>query len=146
LTLVEPDVPIFGLQGSITLLVALVVGGAAQQWGPFVGAMFYVFVNDYARSVGEKPDGSLLLGWAVDPGTKINGLGGLTFGIMLILFARFVPFGAVGTMRMGRSKLVQVIPKPPRSAATAIADGEPTTVASAGIGSLDTSTDTDTTA
>lgn len=113
LTLVDADVPLFGLFGSVTLLVALVVGGAAQNWGPFVGAMFYVFVNDFARSVGEDPSGSFLLGWLVDSGTKINGLGGVTFGVLLILFARFVPFGAVGTMRMWRSKVVQVIPRVP---------------------------------
>jgi branched-chain amino acid transport system permease protein len=113
LTLVEADVPLFGLFGSVTLLVALVVGGAAQNWGPFVGAMFYVFVNDYARSIGEDPSNSIFLGWFVDSGTTINGLGGVTFGVMLILFARFVPFGAVGTMRLWRSKVVQVVPQLP---------------------------------
>ena len=116
LTLVEADVPIFGLFGSVTFLVAMVVGGAAQNWGPFVGAMFYVFVNDFARSVGEDPSNSIILGWFVDEGTKINGLGGVTFGVLLILFARFVPFGAVGTMRMWRSKLVQVVPRLPMPA------------------------------
>ncbi len=113
LTLVEADVPIFGLFGSVTFLVAMVVGGAAQNWGPFVGAMFYVFVNDFARGVGEDPSGSILLGWFVGEGTKIDGLGGVTFGVLLILFARFVPFGAVGTMRMWRSKVVQVVPRVP---------------------------------
>jgi branched-chain amino acid transport system permease protein len=113
LTLVDADVPLFGLFGSVTLLVALVVGGAAQNWGPFVGAMFYVFVNDFARSVGEDPSGSILFRWIVDEGTKINGLGGVTFGILLILFARFVPFGAVGTARMWRSRIVQVVPRIP---------------------------------
>jgi branched-chain amino acid transport system permease protein len=113
LTLVDADVPLFGLFGSVTLLVALVVGGAAQNWGPFVGAMFYVFVNDFARSVGEDPSGSILFRWFVDEGTKINGLGGVTFGILLILFARFVPFGAVGTMRVLRSRVVQVVPRIP---------------------------------
>ncbi len=113
LTLVDADIPIFGLFGSVTLLVALVVGGAAQNWGPFVGAMFYVFVNDFARGVGEAPSDAVILGWFVDSGTKINGLGGVTFGVLLILFARFVPFGAVGTMRMWRSKLVQVVPRVP---------------------------------
>ena len=111
LTLVEADVPIFGLFGSVTFLVAMVVGGAAQNWGPFVGAMFYVFVNDFARSVGEDPSGSILLGWLVDEGTKLNGLGGVTFGVMLILFARFVPVGAVGTLRKWRAKVVLVVPR-----------------------------------
>jgi len=106
-------VPIFGLFGSITLLVALVVGGAAQNWGPFVGAMFYVFVNDFARSVGENPSDSIFLGWFVDEGTKLNGLGGVVFGVLLILFARFVPLGAVGTMRIWRAKAVVVVPKMP---------------------------------
>jgi branched-chain amino acid transport system permease protein len=122
LSLVDADVPLFGLFGSVTLLVALVVGGAAQNWGPFVGAMFYVFVNDFARSIGEDPSGSILLKWFVDEGTKINGLGGVTFGVLLILFARFVPFGAVGTMRLWRSKVVQVVPRVP---AVAGSGGEP---------------------
>jgi branched-chain amino acid transport system permease protein len=122
LTLVDADVPLFGLFGSVTLLVALIVGGAAQNWGPFVGAMFYVFVNDFARSVGEDPSNSIFLGWFVDAGTKINGLGGVTFGVLLILFARFVPFGAVGTVRMLRSRAVVVVPRIPIGG-----DGQPST-------------------
>lgn len=111
LTLVEADVPIFGLFGSVTLLVAMVVGGAAQTWGPLVGAMFYVFVNDFARSVGEDPSNAIVLGWFVDAGTQLNGLGGVVFGILLILFARFVPLGAVGTAKTWRAKAVVVLPK-----------------------------------
>ena len=111
LTLVEADVPIFGLFGSVTLLVAMVVGGAAQTWGPLVGAMFYVFVNDFARSVGEDPSNAIVLGWFVDAGTQLNGLGGVVFGILLILFARFVPLGAVGTAKTWRAKVVVVVPK-----------------------------------
>ena len=113
LGLVDADVPLFGLFGAIAFLVAMFVGGAAQSWGPVIGGLFYVFVNDFARSVGEDPDGSILLGWFVDEGTQINGLGGLTFGVLLILFARFAPFGAVGTYKYARSKVVQVVPIPP---------------------------------
>jgi branched-chain amino acid transport system permease protein len=125
LTLVEADVPIFGLFGSVTLLVAMMVGGAAQNWGPFVGAMFYVFVNNFARSVGEDPSNSILLGWFVDEGTKINGLGGVTFGVLLILFARFVPLGAVGTMKLWRAKVVQVVPRLPVAAMAGAGAGAP---------------------
>jgi branched-chain amino acid transport system permease protein len=135
LSLVEADIPLFGLFGSVTLLVAMVVGGAAQNWGPFVGAMFYVFVNDFARSVGEEPADSIFFGWLVDEGTKINGLGGVTFGVLLILFARFVPFGAVGTMRLWRSRVVQVIPRIPVPAgAVGIAEAAGSADADAAVG------------
>lgn len=112
LGLAEADIPLFGLFGAITFLVAMVVGGAAQVWGPMVGAVFYVFVNELARSVGENPSESIF-SFAFDEGTKLDGLGGVIFGILLILFARFAPFGAVGTFRILRAKIVQVIPKPP---------------------------------
>jgi branched-chain amino acid transport system permease protein len=132
LSLVEADIPLFGLFGSVTLLVAMVVGGAAQNWGPLVGAMFYVFVNDFARSVGEDPSNSLFLGWFVDSGTKIDGLGGVTFGVLLILFARFVPVGAVGTMRIWRSKVAVVVPAVPLGpAGTGTATAPTSSVASA---------------
>ena len=111
LGLVEADIPIFGLFGSVTLLVALIVGGAAQNWGPLIGALFYIFVNDYARSVGEAPADSCLLGWLIDGSTQLDGLGGVVFGVMLILFARFVPLGAVGTLKTWRARVAVVIPK-----------------------------------
>ncbi len=171
LGLVDGDVPLFGLFGAITFLVAMVVGGAAQVWGPLVGAVFYVFVNERARSVGEAPGDfsrdfqvalaisvavivilvaryvtrnldrikanvsnealraaaivvsaaigiyvlqDVLLG--ISGGGKLDGLGGVIFGLMLIAFARFAPFGAVGTFRLGRNRLVQVVPKPPAGA------------------------------
>jgi branched-chain amino acid transport system permease protein len=147
LTLVEADIPLFGLFGSVTLLVALIVGGAAQNWGPLVGALFYVFVNNWARGVGENPADTPILGWVVDSGTKLNGLGGVTFGVMLILFARFVPLGAVGTMRKWRAKWVLVIPRltvPATAAATAgaaspeaPADADGGAAAPTGAGSAD---------
>ncbi len=125
LGLVNPEVPLFGLIGAITFVVAMVVGGAAQAWGPLVGALFYTFVNDYARTIGEKPSDNFLFGWFVDEGTKIVGLGGIVFGLLLILFARFAPYGAVGTYKLLRSRVVQVIPTPPSvSVATLVpADG-----------------------
>jgi len=168
LGLVNGDVPLFGLIGAVTLLVAMVVGGAAQVWGPLVGAVFYVFVNERARSVGAAPGdfdvdfqillvitvavivifvgryvaknleriktntsnealraaaivvGSLILIYVlqgmllgIGSGRKLDGLGGVVFGVLLVLFARFAPFGAVGSFRLARNRIVQVVPKPP---------------------------------
>jgi branched-chain amino acid transport system permease protein len=112
LGLVDSDVPLFGLFGAITFLVAMVVGGAAQTWGPLVGAVCYVFVNELARTVGENPSESIF-GFAFDEGSKLDGLGGVIFGVLLILFARFAPFGAVGTFRKLRGSVVRVVPEPP---------------------------------
>ena len=118
------DVPLFGLFGAITFLVAMVVGGAAQNWGPLVGAVFFIFVNELARTVGENPSESVF-GFLFSEGTKLDGLGGVIFGVLLILFARFAPFGAVGTFRILRGRVVQVIPKPPAgSRAARAADAE----------------------
>ncbi len=123
LGLVDGDVPLFGLIGAVTFLVAMVVGGAAQVWGPLVGAVFYVFVNKVARGIGEDPDSYPVFSSIVDEGTQLNGLGGVVFGVLLILFARFAPFGAVGTFRLLRSKVVRVIPSIPRAAAAPVDDG-----------------------
>ena len=124
LGLVDADIPLFGLFGAITFLVAMVVGGAAQNWGPLVGAVFFIFVNELARTVGENPSESVF-GFLFSEGTKLDGLGGVIFGVLLILFARFAPFGAVGTFRILRGRVVQVIPKPPAgSRAARAADAE----------------------
>lgn len=112
LGLVDPAVPLFGLVGAITILVAMVIGGAAQLWGPLAGGLFYVAVNEWARSVGEDPQGSLLFSWVGDD-TKLNGLAGVIFGALLVLVARFAPFGVVGTFKIMRSRVVQVVPTPP---------------------------------
>jgi branched-chain amino acid transport system permease protein len=122
LGLVDADIPLFGLFGAITFLVAMVVGGAAQNWGPLVGAVFFIFVNELARTVGENPSESVF-GFLFSEGTKLDGLGGVIFGVLLILFARFAPFGAVGTFRILRSRVVQVIPKPPAGSRAARAAG-----------------------
>lgn len=122
LGLVSPEVPMFGMIGSITFIVAMVIGGAAQTWGPLVGALFYVYVNDYARRIGEDPSDHFLLGIFVDEGTKIVGLGGITFGLLLILFARFAPFGAVGTYKLLRARVAQLVPTPPTVEVHALVD------------------------
>ena len=105
--------------------------------------MFYMFVNDYARDDRREPVEQLLVRLVRRRRTKINGLGGIVFGVLLILFARFVPFGAVGTMRMGRSKIVQVIPTPPTTEGRCGRRWRTDYGDDAGIGNLDTSNESD---
>ena len=115
LTLVEPAIGLFTIIGSITFLVIVVVGGAASTWGPLVGAIAYTYVSDWARDTGEEND--------------IAGLGGVLFGVLLILFARFAPFGVVGALKLIRSKFVLVVPRPPTGAvAPGPATDAPTTL------------------
>jgi branched-chain amino acid transport system permease protein len=111
LTLVEPVVQFFTLFGSIFLLVMVVIGGAGSTWGPLVGAMIFVYVRDRANSVGEGEGVFGLL-----EGTRIGGLGGIVFGIGLIVLVFVAPFGVVGLLRKGRAKVVRVMPRPPVAA------------------------------
>jgi branched-chain amino acid transport system permease protein len=116
LSLVEPAIGLFTILGAITFLVIVVIGGAASTWGPLVGALVYTYVSDWARDTGEEHD--------------IAGLAGVLFGALLILFARFAPFGAVGGLKLLRSKFVLVVPRPPtRAAAPGSAPDAPTTLA-----------------
>jgi branched-chain amino acid transport system permease protein len=114
LTLVEPAIGLFTILGSITFLVIVVVGGAASTWGPLVGAIAYTYVSDWARDRGEA--------------NNIAGLAGVLFGALLIVLARFAPFGIVGGLKILRSKVVLVVPRPPTVAATSPAAGAPSTV------------------
>ena len=109
LTLVEPVVQFFTLFGAIFLLVMVVLGGAGSTWGPLVGAFIFVYVRDWASGVGE---GNGVFG--LFEGTRIGGLGGIVFGVLLIVIVFVAPFGAVGLARKGRAKLVRVLPRPPQ--------------------------------
>ena len=127
LTLVEPVVQFFTLFGSIFLLVMVVLGGAGSTWGPLVGAFIFVYVRDWASGVGE---GNGVLG--LFEGTRIGGLGGIVFGVLLIVIVFVAPFGAVGLLRKARAKVVRVLPRPPAlpTVANAPEPQPPTTVVS----------------
>jgi branched-chain amino acid transport system permease protein len=114
LTLVEPAIGFFTILGSITFLVAMVVGGAASTWGPIVGAFAYTYISDWARTTGEERD--------------IAGLAGVLFGVLLVLLARFAPFGVVGGLKILRSKFLLVVPRPPGRALAGVADSTAATV------------------
>lgn len=106
LGLVDPV--LFTLLLSINFLVAMVVGGTASTWGPFVGAITFVYVRDFAKEIGENND--------------IDGLGGLIFGVLLIALMFVAPGGIVGLLRLGKSKVLRIVPRPPTLTARAGAD------------------------
>jgi branched-chain amino acid transport system permease protein len=116
LTLVEPVVQFFTLFGGIFLLVMVVLGGAGSTWGPLVGAFIFVYVRDWANGVGE---GEGVFG--IFEGTRIGGLGGIVFGVGLIVLVFVAPFGVVGLLRKARAKAVRVLPRPPVLPAAPIA-------------------------
>ncbi len=52
---VNPDsVRLFTLVGSITFVVVMVIGGGATLWGPLIGAVLYVIVDNRTREWGSR--------------------------------------------------------------------------------------------
>jgi branched-chain amino acid transport system permease protein len=97
LTLVDPM--LFTLVLSIEFLVAMVIGGIASTWGPFVGAFVFVYLRDNAKSFGEA--------------RNIDGIGGVAFGALLIVLMFAASGGLVGLARQMKAKVVRVLPKVP---------------------------------
>ena len=73
----------FPLTLSISFLAAVVVGGLATIGGALLGALFIVFVPEYASDVDDA-------------------LAGVIYGAMLIVFMVFLPHGAMGALRRAR--------------------------------------------
>jgi branched-chain amino acid transport system permease protein len=82
----------FGVQLSITLLTAIVVGGVATTVGPLVGAIVVVYVNEFFSSTyfGVKM-----------PGVDHPDIVPVLFGVTLIVLMRFAPDGIVGMAKRG---------------------------------------------
>ena len=81
----------FGLTLSISFITLIVVGGLATVPGAVLGALFIQYVPAFTSSISPAATGA-------------------TYGIVLILFAFFVPFGLVGLLRGALSGLVDRIP------------------------------------
>ena len=70
----------FTLVVSVSFLAAVVVGGLATVGGAVIGALFIVFVPEYASDVNDA-------------------LAGVIYGTVIILFMLFFPRGAMGFLR-----------------------------------------------
>jgi branched-chain amino acid transport system permease protein len=98
----------FNLPGAITFLVIMVIGGAATLWGPVIGAVLFVFVDNRTREWGTEGEGlvGILFGWLKSsPATFI-----LALALLLAMFT--APYGIVGLLKRLAARFVAIIPTP----------------------------------
>lgn len=116
---VTPDGQYLTLLGSIVFLLIMIVGGAGSLWGPIVGGLIYVWLDNVTRGFGSESTGvvGFLFGWAdQSPATLI-------LGVALILIMFLAPYGLVGMIKKTVARFVVVVPKPVgRRVAPAVAD------------------------
>lgn len=109
---VTPEGQYVTLLGSIVFLLIMVVGGAGTLWGPIVGGLVYVWLDNTTRGFGSDSDGVIgfLFGWAdQSPATLILGV-----ALIVIMFA--APYGLVGLIKKIVTKFLVVVPRPAGSA------------------------------
>ena len=89
---VAPDS--FTILLSLSFLVGVVVGGLASIWGAIFGALFIVFVPNYADQISDLlGERAKALPWAI-------------YGLLLIAFMYLMPTGVVGMLRTAAVRLV----------------------------------------
>ena len=81
----------FGLTLSISFVTLIVVGGLATVPGAVLGALFVQYVPTFTSSISPAATGA-------------------AYGIVLILFAFFLPYGLVGLLRGALAPVVRRIP------------------------------------
>jgi branched-chain amino acid transport system permease protein len=86
----------FSLNRSIELVTAVVIGGLASLPGSVLGGLLVVFLPDWA---GEFSNGTLA---------------GAVYGVLLIAIIAVHPLGIADLVRKAWSRLVLVVPRPPR--------------------------------
>ena len=107
---VTPDSTNITVQGAITFLIVMVVGGAGSLWGPIIGAGLFVFITEVTGDWSD-PDQipaiiRPLFSWSnTPPGSGI-------FAIVLILLMFVAPFGIVGMWKRTIARFVTVTPRP----------------------------------
>lgn len=107
---VTPDSTNITVQGAITFLIVMVVGGAGSLWGPIIGSALFVFITE---KTGDWSDAESIpsvvrpfFSWShTPPGSGI-------FAILLIVLMFVAPFGIVGMWRRFQARFVAVVPRP----------------------------------
>src|SRR5215469_593099 len=92
---VAPDS--FSILLSLSFLVGIVVGGLASIWGALFGALFVVFVPNYADQISDLlGERAKALPWAI-------------YGLLLIAFMYVMPTGVVGMLRAAARRLAATV-------------------------------------
>lgn len=105
--LVNTELRLFTLVGSITFLLVMVLGGAATLWGPVVGAVVYVYIETTTRESGADAGG--VIGWLF--GWMSSSPASLILAIVLLGMMFVAPFGIVGLFKRIAARFVVIIPK-----------------------------------
>lgn len=103
---------------AVPLLIGLVIGGVGTLQGGFIGALVYVFVNEWTKSLDER-----LSDWGVEI-ANVEKLTPAIFGLILILVTFFAPGGIAGFGTLLKSKVIRVIPQAPVSAVKSAVSGD----------------------
>ena len=86
---VNPDV--FGLQLSLALLVAAVIGGLGFEFGPLIGGLFFVWLPYWSEQVSKLHVGTFQLPSKPD----------VFYGVLLVVIIFFAPSGFMGVIMRG---------------------------------------------
>lgn len=107
---VTPDSTNITVQGAITFLIVMVVGGAGSLWGPIIGAMLFVFITELTGDWSDPTQIPSIIRPLFDWSSTPPGSG--IFAVLLILLMFVAPFGIVGMWRRLVARAVVVVPKP----------------------------------
>jgi branched-chain amino acid transport system permease protein len=95
---------------TISILVMVVLGGAGRRWGAVVGAIAYVYLQQYLLKVAAEPSFNSLPAALRDPLSQPQFL----LGALFVLFVLFAPGGIAGLVDRARAMAGPKLPEAPR--------------------------------
>ena len=109
---ITPDDRYVTLIGSIIFFLVMVIGGAGSLWGPVLGGLLYIWLDEVTRSAGASGEGvvgstiDFFFGWAdQSPAMFI-----LAVGLIALMFV--APYGLLGLLKRLSRRFVVVVPTP----------------------------------
>ena len=88
----------------------VVLGGAGRRWGAVLGAVVYVYLQQYLLKVAAEPSFNSLPAALRDPLSQPEFL----LGALFVLFVLFAPGGIAGVIERSRTRRPKKLPEAPR--------------------------------